>query len=374
MTQYLSKFLTWSQKKEIPLTNLARPFRETAAFGKGIWRYWRSGRPEPESNCIVQKLFALTDGRSNDFLFHILESKRRERSLELGWNTVSLVSDAGVSDPTIDAVVQTLKEDGVVVLPRKLKAETVQNLYQMALACELNMTTWDSPRQSVTGAEIELSRVEHGSSHGIDLEKPRASVYAVPRRTLLKNPSLQSLLCDSYLLAIATRYLGVFPVVTKPDMWWDTAIWPEGLRPRPFHTDSGCLRWFKVGVNLTDTTLDTPHFVYVKGSHNPNRATRPLTRRLMSRMCLSDAEVMQVCGDRVVHLTAPAGSITLADTRGLHKGELGRVGHRLVLYLGMEGSAFNSIDHPIPVTNVVGELERAIRARPFGYQFFQRAA
>jgi len=185
---------------------------------------------------------------------------------------------------------------------------------------------------------------------------------------------MQRLLCDPYLLAIATRYLGVFPVVTKPDMWWDTAMWPEGLWPRPFHTDSGCLRWFKVGVNLTDTTIDTPHFVYVKGSHRPNKATRPLTKRLMFRMNLSNKEVMDACGDRVVHITAPAGSITLADTRGIHKGELARQGHRLILYFGLEGSAFNNIDHPIPVNNVIGELEKAMSARPFSYQFFQRPA
>ena len=111
---------------------------------------------------------------------------------------------------------------------------------------------------------------------------------------MLENPYIQSLLCDPYLLAIATRYLGVFPVITKPDMWWDTDFLPPGLRPRPFHTDSGCLRWLKVGVNLTDTTLETPHFVYVRGSHNPNPATRPLTRRLVSRMNLSDKEVTDV--------------------------------------------------------------------------------
>jgi len=91
-------------------------------------------------------------------------------------------------------------------------------------------------------------------------------------------------------------------------------------------------------------------------------------------MNLSDKEVMDACADRVVHITAPAGSIILADTRGLHKGELGRQGHRLILYLGLEGSAFNSIDHPIPVTDVVGELEKAMSVRPFSYQFFQRSA
>jgi len=172
-------------------------------------------------------------------------------------------------------------------------------------------------------------------------------------------------------LAVATRYLGVFPVVTKPDMWWDTDFLPAGLRPRPFHTDSGCLRWFKVGVNLTDTTFESPHFVYVKGSHNPNRRTRPLTRRLVRRMNLSDKEVKEVCPEKIVHVTAPAGSITLADTRGIHKGEVSQRGHRLILYFGLEGSAFNNIDKPITVNKVGSELGKAMSARPFSYQFFR---
>ncbi len=36
---------------------------KVTAFGTGIWRYWRRGQPSPESNFIVQKLYADTDGR-----------------------------------------------------------------------------------------------------------------------------------------------------------------------------------------------------------------------------------------------------------------------------------------------------------------------
>lgn len=215
--------------------------------------------------------------------------------------------------------------------------------------------------------------IEHTrTSEGIDLSHPSASVYVVPRGLLLENRYVQSLLCDPYLLAVAAHYLGVFPVVTKPDMWWDTDFVAPGLRPRPFHTDSGCLRYLKVGINVTDTTLDTPHYVFVKGSHNPNKKTRALARRLVSRMNLSDQEVTELCSQDVVHVTGPAGSITVTDTRGLHKGELSRQGHRLILYFGLEGSAFNNIDRPIPISHVHAELAKAMTARPFSYQFFLR--
>jgi hypothetical protein len=354
------------------LTNFRETLKRAGTFAWDLWRYWRLGEPAPQSNDIVQKLYAYTDGRSNDILFRILESKRKEAELRLGWDGASLVSDAGVFDPSIEGVVRTLKEDGVVVIPRRLKKEIIQDLYELALSCRLNTTTY-GPLASdhITGTQPTIPIAHTGTSSGIDLSEPRFSVYGVPRASLLENHNVQCLLCDSYLLALATRYLGVFPVITKPEMWWDTDFLPAGLRPRPFHVDSGCLRWLKVGVNLTDTTFESPHFVYVKGSHNPNKETRPLTRRLASRMNLSDDEVKDVCPERIVHVTAPAGSLVLADTRGIHKGELSMRGHRLVLYFGLEGSAFNNIDKPFPLNKVGRELGKAMSARPFSYQFFR---
>ena len=354
------------------LKNLKQSLGKVGMFGRGAWRYWRLGEPEPESNWFVQKLYAYTDGRSNDILFRILESRRRETDLRADWDEANILTDAGTSDPGVEDIVRTLQEDGVVVLPRRLKGEAVQNLSELAQSCSLDTITYGVlAKDENSGNYSTMPIAETGTSNGIDPSQPRHSTYTVPRSLLLENHYLQCLLCDPYLLAVAAHYLGVFPVVTKPDMWWDTDFVPQGLRPRPFHTDSGCLRWLKVGVNLTDTTLESPHFVYVKGSHNPNRSTRPLTRRLTNRMNLSDKEVQEVCPEKIVHVTAPAGSITMADTRGIHKGEISQRGHRLILYFGLEGSAFNNIDKPIPLNKVGSELGKAMSARPFSYQFFR---
>ena len=88
-------------------------------------------------------------------------------------------------------------------------------------------------------------------------------------------------------------------------------------------------------------------------------------------MNLSDEEVHDVCADRVMHVTGPAGSIVLLDTRGIHKGELSMRGSRLILYFGLEGSAFNNIDKPLLLSSVGKELQKAMSARPLNYQFFR---
>jgi len=348
---------------------LQESLNRVGVFGRGAWRYWRRGEPSPESNYVVQKLYALTDGRSNDILFRFLDSKRRESAPNFAWAEASLVSPSGSQDPSIDETVRTLREDGVAVLPRRLDEKAIQDLYRISLSCQLMTKTFAPPAEG--SLDFETAVAETGISNGFDPAHPRHSVYTVPREVLLENQTVQRLLCDPYLLAAATRYLGVFPVVTKPDLWWDTDCVPPGLRPRPYHTDSGCLRWLKVGINLTETTFETPHFVFVKGSHNPNKTFRPLTRRLLSRMNLADKEVRDVCPDKVVHVTAPAGSITLADTRGIHKGELSLRGNRLILYFGLEGSAFNNVDKATPLSKVGTELGKAMSARPFNYQFFR---
>jgi hypothetical protein len=357
------------------LSNLRETIHKVGGFGRGMWRYWRLGEPAPESNFVVQKLYAYTDGRSNDFLFRLLESKRKERDPRFSWDGSSLISEQGSSDPGIAELVRTLKRDGVAVLTPRLSKEAIASLHDLATSCQLNTRTYCAPAASnAPETQTTMPKVEKSTSNGLDPTQPRHSVYEVPRSLLLENQYLQSLLCDPYLLSVAAGYLGVFPVVTKPDMWWDTDCVPAGLRPRPFHVDSGCLRWLKVGINLTETTLETPHFVYVKGSHNPNRMTRRLTRRLASRMNLSDNEVTEICPERIVHFTAPAGSITLADTRGIHKGELASRGQRLILYFGLEGSAFNNIDQPLPLNKVGAALGKAMNDRPFSYQFFRKSA
>ncbi len=69
-----------------------------------------SGEPAPESNYVVQKLYAFTDGRSNDIQFRILESKRKAAGLRFDWDGASLVTDASIFDPSIEGVVRTLEK------------------------------------------------------------------------------------------------------------------------------------------------------------------------------------------------------------------------------------------------------------------------
>ena len=173
------------------MTNFRESLNKVGVFGRGIWRYRRLGEPSPESNYIVQKLSAFTDGRSNDILFRVLESKRKEADLRFGWDGASLVSHAGISDPSIEGVVRALREDGVVVIPPRLKKEAVQNLYELALSCQLDTSTYGPvATDHVPGTETTIPIAETGTSNGIDPSQARHSVYGVPRSLLLENENM----------------------------------------------------------------------------------------------------------------------------------------------------------------------------------------
>ena len=168
------------------LSDLTRTLGELRTFGRGAWRYWRLGEPAPQGN-LVHKLYAYTDGRSNDILFRILESKRRESDLTFSWNGVSLETDS-ISDRGIEAVVRTLKADGVAVVPPRLKEEAVRSLYELASSCSLKTTTYGAPGpEYARGIHFEVPIVETGTSSGVDPSNVRCSVYSVPRERLLEN-------------------------------------------------------------------------------------------------------------------------------------------------------------------------------------------
>jgi hypothetical protein len=154
------------------LASVTQALGKVGAFGRGAWRYWRLGEPSPESNVFVQKLYAFTDGRSNDILFRILESKRKESDLSFSWDGGALESHAGIHDGSVDRLARTLKDEGVVVVPTRLKAEAFRSLLELATSCPLTTTTYGPPASDATGTHSELPVAQSASSNGMDPSQP----------------------------------------------------------------------------------------------------------------------------------------------------------------------------------------------------------
>jgi hypothetical protein len=92
--------------------------------------------------------------------------------------------------------------------------------------------------------------------------------------------------------------------------------------------------------HLNDVTENEAPFVYLKGSHNPDMQWRERKEKEyyiygknhhMDIIVLKVDYIAKKYNYEKIVCNAKAGSIVMADTRGLHRGSVLRDNHRLVL-------------------------------------------
>jgi hypothetical protein len=93
-----------------------------------------------------------------------------------------------------------------------------------------------------------------------------------------------------------------------------------------WHRDSAQYSQIKSILYLSDTTYESGPFQYLRGSHTPLAFIKGLTKGLYGsdKFRFSEQEVDRYLKffpeQRVETFSAPAGTLILADTRGLHRG------------------------------------------------------
>lgn len=104
-----------------------------------------------------------------------------------------------------------------------------------------------------------------------------------------------------------------------------------------WHRDSPFSHQFKTILYLSDVTLDNGPFQYIKGSHiysSLNKSAKYLNKEISSRR-FSEDEVKVLVDNQIVQnpttFIGKAGSLLIADTRGLHRGSPLKSGNRYAL-------------------------------------------
>ena len=268
----------------------------------------------------------------------IEERARRERPrLTLSTEAAGLV--AGTHDDVLAALVR----DGFVTLPALLPQDMCEDIARCARAAACTLV--DPSDRRPEPAQFDAS-------------SPRSIRYDIPETDLLASRSIQLLLADVSLIRLAQDYLSAAPVQDLIAGWWSAP--GAGSRSRAaqlFHFDLDRPRFLKLFVYLTDVGPDTGPHAFVRGTH------RSLPTRFRADRRYSDAEVMAHFGGDVVHISGPRGTVFLADTRALHKGEPVLRGHRLVVQLEWASSLFGSpysrplLSTPVPpLTDTMGRF------------------
>ena len=102
------------------------------------------------------------------------------------------------------------------------------------------------------------------------------------------------------------------------------------------------MRWLKAFFLLTDQTIETGAHLYIPGTHRDGGISSDLLAKGYAR--LEDDEVAAYYPrDTWVSMEAPAGSILLEDTRGLHKGISLQKDHRLMLQFEYAQTLFGHV-------------------------------
>ncbi|MEP7000204.1 MAG: phytanoyl-CoA dioxygenase family protein [bacterium] len=200
--------------------------------------------------------------------------------------STSTISDA-LTDRA-DRLFDALNETGICVVPNAIAPEQLASM-QQAFASRLARLRWNNVDGYV---RTELFR--HMVEDVLSIDQGFVDIALNPTIKLILNRYLG----DGYEL---TEAKGWKSLPTRRDFHgWHGDAWYDQAAASEIH------REVKLAIYLTDVT--SGHFEYIKGSH---RKEHPRS--------VKNSEVANVPRSQISELRAPAGTVFLFDTSGIHR-------------------------------------------------------
>ncbi len=246
---------------------------------------------------------------------------------------------------SMERTLNKLNSDGYAILDTKFSPEIVQELSSYFASAPCTLTSDEELNMAPEDRVV------------VDFENPLAVKYSVDTNTVLMNATVRKMLLDRGLLQIAQEYLGSTPIVDIVTAWYSfpTAN-PSHEAAQFFHFDLDRVRWLKAFLLLTDQTIETGAHVYIPGTQRDGGISSDLLAKGYTRLQDPDVENFYP-KDTWKSMVAPAGSILLEDTRGLHKGISLKRDHRLMLQFEYAQTLFGNVPFlaTVPLDNYQDE-------------------
>jgi hypothetical protein len=278
------------------------------------------------------RVFCQTGGRANDALSSFIS--RIAPPLDFG-HAQGILGDC--QEQELADLVRTIETYGYYVAPNRLPGDVCARLvdYARSSECIIRLSE-DGP-----SGDRQAERAVY------DPTCPRGVRYDFTQQQVINIPDVQALLADASLLALAQAYLRARPIADVSSMWWHTAYsdQPDAEAAQFYHFDMDRIKWLKIFVYLTEVSPDNGPHCFIEGSHR----TGEIPQQLLSKgyVRLTDAEVLQhYAPQRLKEFNAPAGTVIVEDTRGLHKGKAVHRGDRLMLQFQFSNSMFGGACPP----------------------------
>jgi hypothetical protein len=141
---------------------------------------------------------------------------------------------------------------------------------------------------------------------------------------IVSAPHVMQLFNSHHLLNLAEAYLGCKPTLDNIGCWWSYGERLIAKGTQQFHRDFDSIAGFKVFFYLTDVGPEQGPHEYVRGSHRD---------QLIDTGAAISEELLWQNYDpkRALIVAGEAGSSFIADTFGIHRGQLPKIGFRLIL-------------------------------------------
>ncbi|MDB5964479.1 MAG: uncharacterized protein JWQ72_979 [Polaromonas sp.] len=216
---------------------------------------------------------------------------------------------ASAANTPVPRMVGDLEKTGFAALPEKsLGTESIASIRQQLARCPLRDYYGSSREYSLSDIPADVVKVRHDS------------------RDVLACRGLMDLANDPDILAAVSRRLGARPTLSSAEAWWtfgENNAHAHRAFDDIYHRDADDLRFVKMFVYLTDTSLDSGAHRFVLGSH--------LDDLFIRRGAIADSDVESAYpAGRMLTVTGAAGTAFLEETWGIHRALLATQGRRLM--------------------------------------------
>lgn len=230
-----------------------------------------------------------------------------------------LVNHSIFEDLNVDDVVGSLKQDGFY-LGLKLPKSVLQEILNFATS-----------RDCYGDADKQLG-FSYAKTEQVEEKYGKTFVKGEYFNTSLSCPAIKKIESDPKLLAIAAKYLGTEPRMTRTRLWWlfvvkqKTYDLSKGVHF--FHYDVNDYQCFSFFFYLTDVDLSSAPHVCVRGSHKNKKLAHLLS--LFTRR--PDRDIIDYYGEEnIVPICGEAGFGFAEDVFCFHKATPPKHKDRLVL-------------------------------------------
>lgn len=162
---------------------------------------------------------------------------------------------------------------------------------------------------------------------------------------ILSCPHVISLMNNAEVLRIARAYLGCSPTISGIGLNWSFPSSGQVVDVQCFHRDPDDWRFFKLFVYLTDVDDHSGPHEFIAGSHRSSG-------RIFSKP-YTEEEVERVYGHkRIIKIVGPKGTTFVADTWGVHRGQVPTTQPRLLLQVQYSILPILKYNYrPVPIPN-----------------------